>query len=632
MKNLLFTLIVLTTASSFAQNFSWVKTYGSADYSTLNSVTTDSDNNIYTAGNFLGNIDFEFGTGNHIHNASTTADICVIKYDQNANIEWSFKPGNGSNQYVSSIAVDDSSNVYIAGVFYGVLDFDPSPLINNTVNSNGNPRGYIAKYDENGGLVWVKSYVQRLNQIEFDSNFDLVCFGERIIEKLDKQGNTIWSKQILTSNSGTITEIGTIDSDDNIFVTGDYSGSINLDPWQSNQTYYSNGNRDIYFAKFNGNNGNYILGYSIGGTENDRAYRIDTDSTGVYIVGDFESQMDFNNGVADFNTAPTGANEDGYLLKVNKNGLFMYLKQFPSENSSTITAIDINNDNELLLTGKINGKTDLNPGIDSLFLGDTSSFDAVVVKLTQNGDLVWANSIEAINQSHINDVHIGNFNEIYLVGNYNDSCDFDPTINSEIETTIVSSNMFITKWSECNNVTITDVIESCSSITWIDGNVYSNSNSSASFTTSSLSGCDSTVYLDLTITSLDTTITNSSSTLLSNQSNATYQWINCNNGNIPISGETNQNFTPIVSGNYAVIVDNGICSKTSACQQVKVSVSDIENLNGFDFKVFPNPVIDDVTIQTNKQIQSIMIYDAVGKLVFKTKTLNFNISSLKRGV
>ena len=52
------------------------------------------------------------------------------------------------------------------------------------------------------------------------------------------------------------------------------------------------------------------------------------------------------------------------------------------------------------------------------------------------------------------------------------------------------------------NSTGTDVITACDSYTWIDGNTYTASNNSALYTFAggSVSGCDSTVILDLTIT------------------------------------------------------------------------------------------------------------------------------------
>ncbi len=50
-----------------------------------------------------------------------------------------------------------------------------------------------------------------------------------------------------------------------------------------------------------------------------------------------------------------------------------------------------------------------------------------------------------------------------------------------------------------SNTTATDVQTACTSFTWIDGNTYTNSNSTATHTLTNTYGCDSIVTLDLTI-------------------------------------------------------------------------------------------------------------------------------------
>lgn len=102
------------------------------------------------------------------------------------------------------------------------------------------------------------------------------------------------------------------------------------------------------------------------------------------------------------------------------------------------------------------------------------------------------------------------------------------------------------------------------------------------------SGCDSTVYIDLTFESvIDATVTNTPPIISSNSSGAQYQWIDCNNGNQPIDGETNQSFTATTNGSYAVQITVGNCSVTSEC--VEVNNVGLNSLLLDQVKVFPNP-------------------------------------------
>ena len=54
---------------------------------------------------------------------------------------------------------------------------------------------------------------------------------------------------------------------------------------------------------------------------------------------------------------------------------------------------------------------------------------------------------------------------------------------------------------------------------------------------------------------------------------ATYQWVDCDNGNAPIAGATNQSYTATVSGNYAVVIVDGTCNAASVCEPVCVGTA-----------------------------------------------------------
>jgi len=65
----------------------------------------------------------------------------------------------------------------------------------------------------------------------------------------------------------------------------------------------------------------------------------------------------------------------------------------------------------------------------------------------------------------------------------------------------------------------------------------------------------------------DTSLQISDATLTSNQSNATYQWMDCNTNSI-IDGATLQSYTATINGSYACIITNGCAIDTSTCQQI----------------------------------------------------------------
>jgi len=106
-----------------------------------------------------------------------------------------------------------------------------------------------------------------------------------------------------------------------------------------------------------------------------------------------------------------------------------------------------------------------------------------------------------------------------------------------------------------------------------------------------------------------------------NDAGVTFQWIDCNDNNQPLAGETNQNFTPTYSSDFAVIVTQDGCSDTSACVTItEVGIGENE-LNSVH--VYPNPVKDFVKVDlgsiTNATVQLI---DVNGKVLFTEERIN----------
>ncbi|MEM9325678.1 MAG: T9SS type A sorting domain-containing protein [Bacteroidota bacterium] len=118
------------------------------------------------------------------------------------------------------------------------------------------------------------------------------------------------------------------------------------------------------------------------------------------------------------------------------------------------------------------------------------------------------------------------------------------------------------------NTTSNTVVEACNSYEWL-GMTYTASGTYQETLTNSL-GCDSLLTLDLTIKTVNTTVQKSDLTLTSAAADATYQWLDCDNGNMPISGATSQSYTVSATGNYAVMVTKDGCTATSDCSFVDI--------------------------------------------------------------
>lgn len=102
-------------------------------------------------------------------------------------------------------------------------------------------------------------------------------------------------------------------------------------------------------------------------------------------------------------------------------------------------------------------------------------------------------------------------------------------------------------------------------------------------------------------------------TLSANAAGYQYQWIDCNNGNIPINGATNQTFVAIVNGSYAVKISDGTCTETSNCITVdEVGLNEAFASSGL--RIYPNPSKDYFTINAG-DLQSVQVTNGLGQLV-----------------
>ena len=144
-----------------------------------------------------------------------------------------------------------------------------------------------------------------------------------------------------------------------------------------------------------------------------------------------------------------------------------------------------------------------------------------------------------------------------------------------------------------------------------------------------------------TAITIDNSVTQNDNELTANATGPTisYQWVDCNNANAPIDGETNQMFTATSNGSYAVIITDSNCQGSQISSCYDVTTLGLENFDSpIQLKVFPNPVIDDLNISLGNsfEIINIQVFSMLGQLVKTTKVINskesrLNLSDLSSG-
>jgi hypothetical protein len=116
----------------------------------------------------------------------------------------------------------------------------------------------------------------------------------------------------------------------------------------------------------------------------------------------------------------------------------------------------------------------------------------------------------------------------------------------------------------------------------------------------------------------------------------TFQWLDCNNGNAPISGAVNAQFTPTVSGSYALVVTDN-CASTSSCTSIVVTgLNDNTILNAISLQ--PNPASAFFTLNNVADGTTVNVMDVTGKVVISSsvidadKTMTIETDNLSNGI
>jgi hypothetical protein len=140
-------------------------------------------------------------------------------------------------------------------------------------------------------------------------------------------------------------------------------------------------------------------------------------------------------------------------------------------------------------------------------------------------------------------------------------------------------------------------------------------------------GCDSVIVTNLSIHTLDLGVTVGGASLTANLAGETYQWIDCSDSSV-IAGETSQTFTPSVSGSYAVILTDALCSDTSACETF--ITGGLESSGDAQFNLYPNPTRGIVTILFGKMtdVELIAISDISGRVIYRLPSVSGELLQL----
>lgn len=260
-------------------NVIWHKVFGGVGLELFPVVTVDKEDNIYLGGCFSSK-EFIIDSIRLLNNSLKDQafwyfDVYLVKLDNSGKLLWAKSYGGEKHDYVNSITVDKSNNVYINGLFNSPkIKFDDSTY---TLSRNNVSDNFALKLNSNGNIIWTKVFVANnitrlAGAIQVDDYLNVYITGQinfpgitvdsfqgtnyfaghtdMFLIKLDGNANLIWGTSIGSNSVENVGDMKVI-SNDELILTGHFASDTLLIGYHT-LLYESKGGFNYFIAKLGG--------------------------------------------------------------------------------------------------------------------------------------------------------------------------------------------------------------------------------------------------------------------------------------------------------------------------------------------------------------------------------------------
>jgi PKD repeat protein len=241
---------------------------------------------------------------------------------------------------------------------------------------------------------------------------------------------------------------GCVDNQNNVYVSGTFSGTTDFDPGNGVLNYTHQGNSDMFIQKLDAN-GTLVWAITMGGPGDNEIAAICTDNQGhIFICGALtqEADMDPSSGIYEIGNSGGMA----FVAAYDSEGNFIFANAYDTDASLTIyqiyfqsIAVDVNG--SIVVAGKFGGSADFNPGVPGGELTSAGASDAVLLKLNSDGSFDWVGKVGGINNDTFRSVATDSDANIYTTGSYFNTADFDMGSGTSNQTSAGSTDAFVYK-------------------------------------------------------------------------------------------------------------------------------------------------------------------------------------------
>jgi hypothetical protein len=422
----------------------WAVTGGSSKNNYTNGLQVDAGGNAYVTGQFFGaTATFGSFTLTNTSNVagSGSAEIFVVKLNAAGQWQWATRGGGYDHDNVSSLALDASGNVYVAGSFQGYTTSFGSTMLNNA----GEVDGFVAKLNNAGQWQWATrvagSANESVNNLAVDASGSIylsgstssrqASFGSITVTNSAQATSAIASYAAQLTSSGqwqwatasggqantTCTGLA-VDAANHVFLTGDYEGG---NVTFGTTTLRNSGSSDLFVARLS-TSGQWQWAMNSNGGGSSTVSSTAVDAAGnVYVAGSFTGSLSFGS-----TTLRSNNNNDLFVAKRNAAGQWLWLTQAAGAARYGMgyyyyekQSIAVDASGNVYLTGSFRGPdATFGPTTLSSSAGGTYGYDVFVAKLNSSGQWQWATQASGTHDDYSSGIAVEPGGNVYLTGSF----------------------------------------------------------------------------------------------------------------------------------------------------------------------------------------------------------------------
>lgn len=314
----------------------WARSAGGPGFDRAHAVQSTVDGGAVVAGRFEETATF----GDFTLASAGNGDAFLAAYDADGTVAWAVRAGGADFDQALSVEALDDGGVLVTGEFRGDSTFG-SPPNQVTLSSLGASDAFVARYNADGSLAWVRqaggasyqagvaltpysdgSFVLAgafLGDVQFvGTATTLLSAGgvDVFLARYDAGGSLAWARGaggVLDDAAQGIARL----SDGSLLAVGTFQGAAIFGLGEPRETTLaSNGLDDLFMARFSAD-GALIWAQGVGGVEEDLARDVVAlDGGGFAVAGLFRDTVTFGAG---YTFTADGAN-DAFLARLTADG------------------------------------------------------------------------------------------------------------------------------------------------------------------------------------------------------------------------------------------------------------------------------------------------------------------------